>query len=1158
MSNYPPEIIEKRRRRASKNREEDDAYTVSGALPAAPDVPRATSLSYRHPYGNGGLPYTKSKANPAQPDIIPSPGMMDPDTYQALSTNIPRHASISSNRRVSSDSAAPTRNGSTRESVNGSRKISLGNEADRRLFADIRSPLQRLELTLDSITKEEKRARIEAAERNVQERATGRRTSRDGGQPHTVRFKENSTETEPESPQTSMVPDPIPVQAGSMPQRGGDEPQQRSQRHGSQPGKNPRPKAVIATAEQDVGIPQRNLSFRERAAQQDVKLPNGGPDSPAATPPTTTPTSGYSLTRTGSNKLKKDPPGDPWPQRRVEGDKKHGQIATGSKRGASRAPIEELAGTAAAPAPVGPPSQTAGGSMRNKAPPPVNTTETRRQPRRHIPNDEEEEDGGGLESPDQTVNPAKKRRGSTSDRVHSPFPFTSDPQQDNSASPRRGKANPGANPGVVAGAAAATAAAASIAGNRQHSGNENDDKERHPDQEHHFSEHFHRHEYTPGHGLYNPPKYLDEWRKGTVGTLSGTMLDLYDETSPTVDKGQTWWETPPSQRRDSISSRPRKAEAFDGEYDETNGMHNSTEPINPTGGTEGGLGYCQSWSIQYDDIVPHARAFLGHQATASKQKSRRQTRLYSIGRSLATSNRDRKWAWLSVLYSCFPCLSPRRPKQGFENTTLTRAARMAIRVPDPVAPTRFKPPLYLKCGPLLRYCGIRNERISNRSTRNAPAVEREFWRGTAMIVTADDDSSYDIAPTLRLFAQPIELLPPPPPEVRGEVPPEYVDPVAGHPKLGRKGETLYVRPAYHLDEERDLSRDDTDDGLFEKTRSPPDTDLPEGLLDAPGSFADRKKKSPLDGERLGKYKDVRGYRLHAERGYTFWRFSIEVELSDREQRIAYRINRGPATGFWVPAKGQSMNIMFHSCNGFSLSVNPDELSGPDPLWRDVLNNHQSRPFHVMLGGGDQLYCDAVMRQTNLFQEWLMIRNPIHKHNAPFTADMQDELEAFYLERYCMWFSQGLFGLANSQIPMVNIYDDHDIIDGFGSYPHHFMTSPVFSGLGNVAFKYYMLFQHQSLVTETEETEPSWALGLSPGPYIHELSRSVFVHLGAKIALLAVDCRTERMRDQVVRDDTWDKLIERCYHEIIKGKTEHLLVLLGVPIAYPRLVWLENM
>jgi phosphodiesterase/alkaline phosphatase D-like protein len=42
--------------------------------------------------------------------------------------------------------------------------------------------------------------------------------------------------------------------------------------------------------------------------------------------------------------------------------------------------------------------------------------------------------------------------------------------------------------------------------------------------------------------------------------------------------------------------------------------------------------------------------------------------------------------------------------------------------------------------------------------------------------------------------------------------------------------------------------------------------------------------------------------------------------------------------------------------------------------------------------------------------------------------MQEELEQFYLERYAMWFSQGLFGMASSQIPMINVWDDHDIID----------------------------------------------------------------------------------------------------------------------------------
>lgn len=124
-------------------------------------------------------------------------------------------------------------------------------------------------------------------------------------------------------------------------------------------------------------------------------------------------------------------------------------------------------------------------------------------------------------------------------------------------------------------------------------------------------------------------------------------------------------------------------------------------------------------------------------------------------------------------------------------------------------------------------------------------------------------------------------------------------------------------------------------------------------LDGAGDHKPANQKSHYDGEKAGKYKEVRGLRLHAEQGVTFWRFNIEIELREKQQRIAYRINRGPATSFWVPARGHAMNIMFSSCNGFSHDVDPNEHCGPDPMWRDVLNTHQTQPFHVMLGGGDR-------------------------------------------------------------------------------------------------------------------------------------------------------------------------------------------------------------
>nr|POE48334.1 uncharacterized protein CFP56_73901 [Quercus suber] len=48
-----------------------------------------------------------------------------------------------------------------------------------------------------------------------------------------------------------------------------------------------------------------------------------------------------------------------------------------------------------------------------------------------------------------------------------------------------------------------------------------------------------------------------------------------------------------------------------------------------------------------------------------------------------------------------------------------------------------------------------------------------------------------------------------------------------------------------------------------------------------------------------------------------------------------------------------------------------------------------------------------------------------------------------------------------------------------------------------------------------------------------------------------------MRDEILSQDSYDIIFDRCRDEIYKGETKHLIVLLGVPIAYPRLNFLEN-
>ncbi|PYI28305.1 hypothetical protein BP00DRAFT_449474 [Aspergillus indologenus CBS 114.80] len=466
---------------------------------------------------------------------------------------------------------------------------------------------------------------------------------------------------------------------------------------------------------------------------------------------------------------------------------------------------------------------------------------------------------------------------------------------------------------------------------------------------------------------------------------------------------------------------------------------------------------------------------------------------------------------------------------------------------------RFQPPIFLKCGPLLRYGGLRRVRIDGP---NGP-FNKETWRGSILIVTQDSRSSYEPSPTLRLFPQPMDLLPPPPVQVDGEevrLAPEYVDPTAGLMKLGRDGRALYVKPVDHIEEETDLSVIENDDGLFEMSPSMVDYSSEGVKQPVPAN-----RLHPMDGEVAGSYTEVTGARLYADPGrdVTFWRFNIEVELGPTQQRIAYRLNQGPAIGFWVPARGQSMNIVFHTGNGFSAAVNPNKLCGPDPLWRDILTEHQTQPFHVMIGGGDQIFNDKVIAETAHFQEWVKIKSLGEKYDASFTAEFRAELEDFYLGNYSAWFSQGLFSLAGSQIPMVNMWNDHEIIEGFGSYPEEFMNCAVISGLGNIAFKYYLLFQHHSVPEETEAEEPSWLLGAQPGPYINQKSRHLFMSLGDGVSFLGLDCRTERMTDEILSEQTCDLIWDRCHREITRGETKHLIVSLGIPIAYPRVAMVKN-
>ncbi|KAF8491943.1 hypothetical protein JB92DRAFT_2797405 [Gautieria morchelliformis] len=431
------------------------------------------------------------------------------------------------------------------------------------------------------------------------------------------------------------------------------------------------------------------------------------------------------------------------------------------------------------------------------------------------------------------------------------------------------------------------------------------------------------------------------------------------------------------------------------------------------------------------------------------------------------------------------------------------------------APRRMNPHLQVMCGPLLRY-----DTVDSQCN----------YRAACMIVTADAGSVYEPHPSLSLEWDPER----PAPTKRME----------SHRRLKSQG---VIGPK-----------------LIELSNG-----LPPVLAGVPSSFSEpNEDAAPGPSPRVQK-EVVPGHEIWVYDGgtttFTFWRFMLEIPLTEVQMSVRYSINQGPEYEFFVPGRNQNMRWAAHSCNGFSAGVNPDDFRGPgynngyDPVWTDLLAKHFEAPYHVLVGGGDQLYCDALTREPEL-QDWVNTKSPSQRKVYPLTTEILSAIDRFYFNHYCLVFRSGAFACANSTIPMANMLDDHDIIDGFGSYPDDLQNSPIFSKIGSRGYFFYLLFQCL-IVTEVDgvdrtphaHTFRSQIIG-GDGAYIPFPSHSILTYMGPKVWMLMLDCRAERRKDQVCSSVQYQRVIDALY-ELPVG-VEHLIVQVGIPIAYPRMNFLE--
>ncbi|MDB6110615.1 MAG: metallophosphatase, partial [Pedosphaera sp.] len=243
----------------------------------------------------------------------------------------------------------------------------------------------------------------------------------------------------------------------------------------------------------------------------------------------------------------------------------------------------------------------------------------------------------------------------------------------------------------------------------------------------------------------------------------------------------------------------------------------------------------------------------------------------------------------------------------------------------------------------------------------------------------------------------------------------------------------------------------------------------------------------------------------------FWRAEFQVPVPMLGLQVAYVVQvNGTALqdlhgrvgwSFYVPGSAEQPLIAYASCNGFSSAKLARDTDKPYRLWERMKDLHQTRPFSLLLMGGDQVYADEIWesKKCPTLQRWNGL-DAEEQEDAKVSARMASEIAGFYDGLYADRWKDETMSLMFASVPSIMMWDDHDIFDGWGSYPERRHSCDVFQEV----------FRHASRVYDVFQLRCSSRNRLSPNG-CHRTLRLVF----RDFHILCLDNRSERTMDQIM-------------------------------------------
>jgi alkaline phosphatase D len=183
--------------------------------------------------------------------------------------------------------------------------------------------------------------------------------------------------------------------------------------------------------------------------------------------------------------------------------------------------------------------------------------------------------------------------------------------------------------------------------------------------------------------------------------------------------------------------------------------------------------------------------------------------------------------------------------------------------------------------------------------------------------------------------------------------------------------------------------------------------------------------------------------------------------------------------------------------------------------REVLRAEDAR---FLLLVGDQIYSDGIPN--------LNVRNRAESGSLD-----PAHLTEYYRQLYRGYFNEAGFRSILELVPSYMIWDDHDILDNWGSFPQpNDFERSAFAA----ATRAYLAYQHLH----------------NPGATLRDQPPFCYSFWYADVGFLVLDLRSQRDFDagRVIGEEQWDKL-ESFLAEATEGETRTVFVVVTIPVVH---------